>query len=160
MKKTILSFFKDYGVTLLPFLVFIAFAVVVANNEVTHTTRIDNTTRVKRLQKSHDFYKFAWDQDFEYSKAQQAFKERHPNMIYYASATVYYCPMVVDCPLMPCGSTLKEIPVWVSANGQRFRRGYVVPPKSDSLFENGLTIYWDNGGFSTIDTSNTWFTVY
>lgn len=106
------------------------------------------------------FYKEAWDSDFESSKARQSFREKHPNTVYYAYETVYYCPMVVDCPLMPCNSSQTQIPVWYTENGSRFRQGYVIPSKSDSLFQDGKVIYWDNGGFSIIDTSNTWFTVY
>lgn len=107
------------------------------------------------------FYKEAWDSDFEISEAQQKFREKHPNMIYYNQSAVYYCPMVIDCPLAPCGDYKDtKYRVWVTANGQPFRTGYVLATKSDSLFENGKVIYWDKGGISIIDTSNTWFTVY
>ena len=116
---------------------------------------------VKELRHDLEFYKQAWDDDFKFMEYRQKFRERHPNVVYYCLSEIYYCPMVVDVPLAPCNDPpSKEYSVWLTQNGSRFRRGFVKATKSDSLFEHGKVIHFENGGLLTIDTANFRFEVY
>ncbi len=95
-----------------------------------------------------------------WSKARDKFLESHPNVVYYNSKTVYYCPMVVNCPLAGCeDSPTFKYPVWVTFNGKEFEQGYVMNYSSDSLFKHGKVIYFKDKLVS-IDTANFRFEVY